>query len=229
MGNRKTLVIAGLVLALNGIGGLAFGDVYTLGTCPVSRQKLGSMGAPLVKTYDGREVRFCCGGCPAKFEANQAKYSEKINAQTTKQQKPFYPLTTCIVSGQKLGGNMGPAVEYVYKNRLVRFCCKGCINTFEKEPAKYLSELDKAVISKQKEAYPVQVCVVSGEKLGGNMGKPVDHVVGNRLVRLCCKACIKKLEKDPVKYLSRLDKALAVKSADEREKVKAPGTAPMTR
>ena len=210
----RLLLGVGLVLVLNAIGGLAFGDVYTLDTCPVSGQKLGSMGAPLVKTYDGREVRFCCSGCPAKFEANQAQYTEKIDAQLVKQQKPFYPLTTCIISGEKLGSNMGPAVEHVYENRLVRFCCKGCVEKFEKEPVKYLSELDKVVISKQKEAYPVQVCVVSGEKLGGNMGEPIDHVVGNRLGRLCCKGCIQKLEKEPVKYLSKLNDARVVKSDD---------------
>ncbi len=35
---------------------------YTLDTCPVSGEKLGSMGDPSVKMYDGREVRFCGGG-----------------------------------------------------------------------------------------------------------------------------------------------------------------------
>ena len=40
MGNRKMLgkvsVVVGLVFASNAIDGLAFGDVYTLDTCPVS-------------------------------------------------------------------------------------------------------------------------------------------------------------------------------------------------
>ncbi len=219
MRERNVLVklgfAVGLVLAFNGIAGVAFGDVYALETCPVSGQKLGAMGSPVVKKYDGREVRFCCGGCPAKFQADQAKYTAKIDAATVQQQKPIYPLTTCVVSGEKLGGAMGPAVDYVYKNRLVRFCCKGCVKKFEKDPARYLSALDKAVIAKQKKTYSSRTCVVSGEKLGGAMGDPVEYVLANRLVRLCCKGCVKTVEKDPAKCLSKLDGAAAGKKVDK--------------
>ena len=59
-----------------------------------------------------------------------------------------YPLTTCVVSGDKLG-EMGDSVHYVYKqpgkpDRMIQFCCKDCIKDFEKEPAKYLAVLDAA-------------------------------------------------------------------------------------
>ncbi len=64
-------------------------------------------------------------------------------ANVIQQQLPAYPLQTCVVSGEKLGG-MGEAVNYVYKGRLVRFCCKGCVKDFEKDPAKYLKILDEA-------------------------------------------------------------------------------------
>ncbi|HVS51628.1 MAG TPA: hypothetical protein VHD62_04675 [Opitutaceae bacterium] len=67
-----------------------------------------------------------------------------------------YPLTVCVVSGDKLG-EMGRPVEYVYKqpgkpDRIVRFCCKDCIKDFEKEPAKYLQKLDEAAAAKTKDA-----------------------------------------------------------------------------
>ncbi len=60
-----------------------------------------------------------------------------------------YPLTTCIVSGDKLG-EMGDPVRYVYKqpgqpDRVLEFCCKDCIKDFEKDPAKYLAKYDAAV------------------------------------------------------------------------------------
>lgn len=51
-----------------------------------------------------------------------------------------YPLTTCIVSGDKLG-EMGKPVMLDYKGRQVGFCCKSCIGDFEKDPAKYLAKL----------------------------------------------------------------------------------------
>lgn len=60
-----------------------------------------------------------------------------------------YPLTTCVVSGDKLG-EMGDPVTYTYKqpgkpDRVVQFCCKDCIKDFEKDPAKYLAKLDAAI------------------------------------------------------------------------------------
>ncbi len=68
-----------------------------------------------------------------------------------------YPLNTCVVSGDKLdeANSMGGPVDYSYMekgkpDRLVRFCCKGCIKDFEKEPAKYLAKLDEAAAAKAK-------------------------------------------------------------------------------
>ena len=54
-----------------------------------------------------------------------------------------YPLTTCVVSHDGLGG-MGETVDTLYKGRLIRFCCKGCVKSFNKNPDKYLKELDAA-------------------------------------------------------------------------------------
>jgi hypothetical protein len=63
--------------------------------------------------------------------------------------KAGYPLDTCVVSGEKLAGGMGSPVDYVYQepgkpDRLVRFCCKGCIKDFKKDPAQYLKKIDAA-------------------------------------------------------------------------------------
>jgi len=58
-----------------------------------------------------------------------------------------YPLDTCVVAGGKLG-SMGDPINYVHEGRLVRFCCKGCIGAFKKDPAKYLKKVDEAASSK---------------------------------------------------------------------------------
>ena len=183
-------------------------DPYLLETCPVSGEKLGSMGDPIVKTIDGREIRFCCGGCIGRFEANAAKYLGQINKAMAKQQMPFYPLDTCVVTGESLfmdGTDIG--VNHVYNNRLVRLCCRGCIRDFDAEPAGYLKKLDAAVIKAQRADYPLQDCVVlEGSKLG-SMGDPVEIVVANRLVKFCCAGCRPKFDKNPAAFLVRLDKA----------------------
>ena len=58
--------------------------------------------------------------------------------------KDAYPLTTCVVSGDKLGGEMGAPVKFDYNGREIRFCCPMCVAEFKKDPAKYLKLLDDA-------------------------------------------------------------------------------------
>lgn len=59
-----------------------------------------------------------------------------------------YPLDTCVVTGAKLG-EMGEVVKYTYNGREIRFCCPGCVETFKKDPAKYLKILDNAAAKKK--------------------------------------------------------------------------------
>ncbi len=56
---------------------------------------------------------------------------------------PAYPLKTCVVSGEKLGGMGKPAV-LIYEGREVQFCCKACIKDFNKDPKKFIALLDAA-------------------------------------------------------------------------------------
>ena len=49
------------------------GDPWPLETCIVSGEKLGEMGDPIIKLYEGREFRFCCKGCVGKFEKEPEK------------------------------------------------------------------------------------------------------------------------------------------------------------
>jgi hypothetical protein len=64
--------------------------------------------------------------------------------------KAAYPLTTCVVSGEKLG-SMGKPIEYVHRengkpDRLVLLCCKTCVDDFQENPAKYLAKIDSATV-----------------------------------------------------------------------------------
>ncbi len=54
--------------------------------------------------------------------------------------------------------------------------------------------------------YKPDVCMVSDEKLG-EMGKPVVFVYQGQEIKLCCKSCRKKFDKDPAKYLKKLAEA----------------------
>ena len=55
-----------------------------------------------------------------------------------------YPLTTCIVSGEELGGDMGEPVVMVYEGREIKFCCNACVKQFKADPQKFIKKLDEA-------------------------------------------------------------------------------------
>lgn len=120
-------------------------------------------------------------------------------------QLPSYPLTTCVVSGEALDAES--PTDIVHDGRLVRLCCGMCKKSFAKNPDEFIAEIDKAVVAAQKDTYPLEKCVVSDEKLG-SMGDPIEYVSGTRLVRFCCKGCIKSFAKKPDEYLAKIDAAL---------------------
>ena len=186
-------------------------EPYALNTCAVSGEELGAMDDVIVKTYDGREVRFCCEGCIEDFEADQAGFFKKIDEKITHDQLRYYPAQTCIVSGESLvedGEDI--AVNMVYGNRLVRLCCKMCKKEFKADPVKFIEKLDEAVANAQRKDYPLDTCIVRGGELG-SMGEPSEMVLAGRLLRFCCPMCEPKAKADPVKYLAIIDEAWQAK------------------
>ncbi|MEJ5239550.1 hypothetical protein [Limisphaera sp. VF-2] len=51
--------------------------------------------------------------------------------------------------------------------------------------------------------YPLDVCLVSGEKLGGH-GAPYVFVHEGQEIKLCCKSCLKDFRAEPARYLQKL-------------------------
>ena len=176
---------------------------YTLPDCPVGGP-LGSMGDPVVKVYDNREVRFCCAGCIGTFESDKAKYWGEIDKKVVVQQLMHYPIGTCIVTGNELDAD---AVNHVHNNRLVRLANADAVAAFKADPKKHLDALDKAIIAAQLPGYPMDNCPVGGPL--GSMGEPVNFIYMNRLVRFCCGPCEASLVSDPGKYIGKLDAAYA--------------------
>jgi YHS domain-containing protein len=57
-------------------------------------------------------------------------------------------LTTCPVSGEKLG-EMGNPYVFVYQGQEVKLCCSGCKKDFDKDPAKYLKKIQDAAATQK--------------------------------------------------------------------------------
>lgn len=54
--------------------------------------------------------------------------------------------------------------------------------------------------------YPLETCIVTDNKLG-SMGDPKTLIHEGQEIKVCCKPCIAKFEKDPTTYLEKLKKA----------------------
>ncbi len=55
-----------------------------------------------------------------------------------------YPLKTCPVSDEELGG-MGKPVKVTHEGTDVYLCCKSCLKDFNKEPTKFVAKVKAAV------------------------------------------------------------------------------------
>lgn len=77
---------------------------------------------------------------PGMKMSDQTAQTNASAANTNAKVKP-YPLTTCVVSGDKIGGDMGKPVALIYKGQEMKFCCKDCVKDFKKDPEKYLKKL----------------------------------------------------------------------------------------
>lgn len=53
-------------------------------------------------------------------------------------------------------------------------------------------------------AYPLKTCIVSDNDLD-SMGEQASFVYQGQTIKVCCKACIAKFEKNPAKYLKKLE------------------------
>lgn len=74
---------------------------------------------------------------------NAADHQGHAGAKAAEKAKP-YPLKTCVVSGEKFGGDMGDPYVFNYQGREIKLCCKSCLKDFNKEPAKYVKKLEQA-------------------------------------------------------------------------------------
>jgi hypothetical protein len=76
------------------------------------------------------------------------------NNVTAKAKPVPYPLDYCVVSGDKLGGDMGDPVTFIYTNngynQEIKFCCSMCEPKFMKNPDKYLKTILAAEAAQKK-------------------------------------------------------------------------------
>jgi len=138
----------------------------------------------------------------AFLAAPLAGLAADAKANTKEKKAKPYPLETCVVSGEKLGGDMGEPYVFTYEGREIKLCCKSCKKDFDKDPAKFVAKVDEA--AKKVKPDKLTTCVVSGEKLGDDA---YVFITKGQEVKLCCKDCLKEFNKDSAKYLKKIEMA----------------------
>lgn len=186
---------------------------YPLTTCPTSGEALGADAVDVM--HEGRLVRFCCTRCAGAFKKDPAATLKKVDDAVIAAQKAAYPMERCPVEGAQLGES---AVNHVHGTRLMRFCSDACVATFKKDPEEGVRKLETAYIASQRAKYPLATCLVMEDEKIDAEGDPIDHLYGTRLVRFCCKKCVREFEKEPTKYLAKLDDAAKAKRESEAKK-----------
>lgn len=104
------------------------------------------------------------------------------------------PQTRCPVMDEKI--NKSLFVEHDGKRIYV--CCKACIETVKKYPAKYIRELEAAGVKFEQTQ---TTCPV----MGGKIDKKTYADYNGKRVYFCCSGCIPQFKNDPEKYLKMME------------------------
>lgn len=122
--------------------------------CPVTGEKLGSMGPAVPVEVRGTTIYVCCEGCVAAVRRAPEKYTERVIRDLAS--KPAIPShgasrdrfapsarvqRLCPVTGEELG-SMGRPIPVNVRGRTIYVCCEPCVNAVRRDPDKYLRKVD---------------------------------------------------------------------------------------
>jgi YHS domain-containing protein len=76
-----------------------------------------------------------------------------------------------------------PTIRLEHEGQYVYFCCQGCLNTFKKDPAAYVSKMSS---EEQAAIKTNDVCPMTGEKIAD---RSIRSETNGKLVYFCCAGC----------------------------------------
>jgi hypothetical protein len=213
------LGVLALALLLIGVASAAFapagGDCVNA-TCPITGK---AVDGTTVVEHAGKQIGVCCAKCQVAVTGWSSEQKDTYLAKLAGTGKAApqkaeaaafvepYLLTKCPIAGDALGAK---PTAVTLAGRTIQVCCGKCKAAAEADPEGTLAKVDALIADQQRALYPLTSCVVmSDESLvdadGADTAKEV--VVGNRLFRVCCPGCIRKVKADPAKYAAVLDEA----------------------
>jgi YHS domain-containing protein len=136
-------------------------------------------------------------GLALAFAAPAGEEGAKPADPPAEKKKDVKAQETCPVEG----GKIDRAVFKEYDGKRVYFCCKDCIAAFDKDPAKYVKKLEDAGVTLEK----VQTTCPVME--GNKIKKSIFRDYQGKRVYFCCQGCPPAFDKDPAKYVKKLEDA----------------------
>lgn len=105
--------------------------------CPITNEKID---LNVYADQSGKRVYFCCKKCIEKFRQDPA---EIIRVMESKGIILDAAQVSCPIEGEKIDRSV-----YVdYGGRRIYFCCRGCIDKFNREPQKYSKKMDQEAVA----------------------------------------------------------------------------------
>jgi hypothetical protein len=117
----------------------------------LDNNRLGSMGAPVKATVNGKVVFLCCAGCKAKAIAKgpatltKAAELKKVNAAMAKlgaeDRTAAEAQRFCAVMEKSRLGTMGMPVKTIIEGQPAFLCCKACTDRAQADPKATLAKV----------------------------------------------------------------------------------------
>lgn len=180
-----------------------YADRFYFDHCPLCATRFGVRGEAIEVMHGERELRFCSPSCVEAFHHNPAAGLRRIDAEMIADQRPFYPLKHSLYSAESLPDR---PIEFIWGNRLFRARNEEERRRILADPADAIVRLDRAVIDAQRPTYGMpDKCPVQGDILSSE--QRIDIVVANRMIRLCCRRCVRVVRARPYQYLAMVEYA----------------------
>ncbi len=137
---------------------------------------------------------------PAAFgqQGDHSNHSEKQGSHAKMNAKAMgQAQTACPISGKPIDKK----IYADYNGERVYFCCEDCKAAFKNDPAEVISKLKADGVKLEKVSMMQTKCPV----MGGKIDKKLSAVHDGKKVYFCCPACKAKFEKDPAKYIEKME------------------------
>ncbi len=103
--------------------------------CPITGKGINK---EIYVDHEGKRIYLCCPGCKEKAAADAVKIISRLQGEGIKLAKVTVSQTVCPV----MGGDINKELYSDHDGKRIYFCCAMCKPLFEKEPLKFIGQME---------------------------------------------------------------------------------------